>query len=56
MDLSKPASIAAVVQRMVEESERRACKISALRDAIANGNYRVSAAVLAEAVMRSMLS
>jgi anti-sigma28 factor (negative regulator of flagellin synthesis) len=54
MDLSKPARIAALVRRMVEESERRASRLAALREDIAAGSYRVSAAALAEAILRSM--
>jgi anti-sigma28 factor (negative regulator of flagellin synthesis) len=54
MDLSKPASMAGLARRMVEESERRADKLAALREAIAAGSYSASAASIAEAVMRSM--
>jgi anti-sigma28 factor (negative regulator of flagellin synthesis) len=54
MDPSKPASIAVLVQRMVEQSKGRACRMAELRAAIAAGTYRVSAATIAEAVMKSM--
>ena len=54
MDPSKPALIAALVQKMVEQSKEHASRLAALRRAIAAGTYRVSATAIAEAVMRSM--
>lgn len=54
MDQSKPALIAALMQQMVDQSKEDASRLSALRRAIAAGTYRVSAAAIAEAVMRSM--
>jgi hypothetical protein len=54
MDVSNPIPIAAVVRRLVDESEKRAGRLAALRESIAAGTYEVSAAVLAEAVVRSM--
>ena len=46
--------MAALVQRMVEQSKEHACRLAALRAAIAAGTYRVSTAAIAEAVIRSM--
>jgi anti-sigma28 factor (negative regulator of flagellin synthesis) len=54
MDISNAVPMAAMARRMVEESERRAGRIAALREAIAAGTYEVPAAALAEAVVRSM--
>jgi anti-sigma28 factor (negative regulator of flagellin synthesis) len=56
MDLSRPATLAAVVRRMVEESEKRAHRLAALREAVAAGTYSVSAIRIAEAILRSLSS
>ena len=56
MEMSKLGSIAGLVRRVIEESGRRARRLTALREAIAAGTYHVSAAALAEALMRSMRS
>jgi anti-sigma28 factor (negative regulator of flagellin synthesis) len=56
MDLSKPVPIGAVVHRMVEESEKRASRLAALREAIAAGTYGVSADAVADSVERWMRS
>jgi anti-sigma28 factor (negative regulator of flagellin synthesis) len=54
MDVANAASIDGLVRRMVEESDAKARRMSALREAIASGSYRVSAAALAESVVRAM--
>jgi anti-sigma28 factor (negative regulator of flagellin synthesis) len=56
MDLAKPPTAAAVVRRMLDESQNRARKLAALREGIKTGSYRVSAARLAEAILRSIES
>ncbi len=54
MEKLSPEAIAAIVRRMTEESARRACKLAALREAIAAGVYRIRAGRLADAVVRTM--
>jgi anti-sigma28 factor (negative regulator of flagellin synthesis) len=54
MDMLEPESIAGTVRRMVEESDAKARRLSALREAIAGGSYRATAAALADSVVRAM--
>jgi len=54
MEMSRLASIADLVRGMVEQPRRHARRLKALREAIVAGTYRISAAKLADALLRSM--
>jgi len=53
-DLSNSSQAATLFLGALSEADKRERKVASLRSAIAAGSYRLSAAFLADAILRSM--
>lgn len=55
LNLSDPSKAVALLLGMLSEADRRERKLASLRSAVATGTYRVSAALVADAILRAAL-
>ncbi len=53
LDLSDPSNVVTLLLGMLSEADRRKRKLASLRGAVAAGTYRVPAARIADAMLRS---